>query len=112
MAEETEREIWIDILHEKHECFHLPARPELVELDGRSVRILFPEYTPRGTVQAWAAREDLLFLLLQLEEQYRDAHLGAVVVARKTGEDEYTAVVWHELFPYALKRLELTGDEA
>lgn len=105
-------ELWIDMLWEKHECFHHPARSETVALDGRTIRLWLPEYTPGFTVRAWAERGDLLFLLFQLDERYADAFLGAVVVARKTGEDAYTTVVWHELFPWALKHLGLTAKEA
>ncbi len=104
-------ELWIDMLWEKHECLHYPTRAETVTLDGRIIRLLLPEYTPGFTVQAWAGRGDLLFLLFQLDERYADAFLGAVVVARKTAEDTYTTVVWHELYPWALKHLGLAMEE-
>jgi len=102
---------WIDMLWEKHECFLYSARSETVTLDGRAIRLLLPEYMPGFTVRAWAERGDLLFLLLQLDVRYVDAFLGAVVVARKTGEDTYTTTVWHELYPYALKHLGLAPEE-
>jgi hypothetical protein len=100
-------EPWIDRLWEKHECFHYTPHSETVSLDGRTIRLLLPDYLPGFTVRAWAEQGDLLFLLFQLDERYGDAFLGAMVVARKTGENTYTTTIWHELFPWALKYLGL-----
>lgn len=109
MTTNTE-EPWIDMLWEKHECFRYTPQLRTVELDGRSIRLLLPDYMPRFTVRAWAEQGDLLFLLFQLDQRYNDAFVGAVVVARKTEEDTYTTTIWHELYPYALKHLGLSVE--
>lgn len=105
----TERP-WIDCLWEKHECYDYTPRTETVALDGRAIQLLLPCYMPRFTVLTWSERGALLFLLLQLEQRYHDAFVGAVVVARKTEENSYTTTIWHELYPYALKYLGFAGE--
>ncbi len=111
MAQRDERELWIDMLWEKHECFFFSAREVKVELDGRTVHLLLPEYMPAFTVKAWAERGELLFLVCQLELQFAGEFVGAIIVARRKEEGEYATVIWHELYPYALKYLGLTDEK-
>ncbi|MCZ7570698.1 MAG: hypothetical protein M5U01_19220 [Ardenticatenaceae bacterium] len=110
MTKSAERP-WIDCLWEKHECYDYTPRIETVALDGRTIRLLLPSYMPRFTVLAWAEQGALLFLLLQLDQRYDDAFVGAVVLARKTEENSYTTTIWHELYPYALKSLGFAGED-
>lgn len=110
MVQDAERP-WVDCLWEKHECFDYTPRWEVVELDGRAIRLALPYYLPGFTVRAWAERGDLLFLLFQLHQRWADEFLGAVVVARKTGETAYATIIWHELYPWALKHVGLAEED-
>lgn len=111
MSRDVREEYWIDMLWEKHEYFTFTAREKTVKLDGQPVRLLLPEYTPAFTVKAWATRGALLFLVCQLELRFAGERIGAIIVARRTAEGAYATVVWHELYPHALKHLALTDEE-
>jgi len=111
MSSCTEKGPWVDCLWEKHEYFTYTPRWETLELDGRAIRLSLPYYLPGFTVLAWAEREDLLFLLFQLDRRWGEGLLGAVVVAQRTAENTYTTVIWHELYPYALKHLGFVEED-
>src|SRR5204863_7087512 len=103
---------WVDQLFEKHECFGYdePATVE-VQHAGRTVQVLVPSYLTDVQSLVTAESGPLLFVLGKQSQKYRDAHLGVLLVAKHREGDTYEVGVWHELFPWALKHLELAKPD-
>jgi len=107
---------WIDELTRKHEGYAYgdsKAHVRTIEHEGRSLRLLVPEYTPPIDLKVTASVGELLFLLgEQREEEDEDGTVieggdGVVMVARRheSLDDTYWLAVWHRLFPGAAGRL-------
>jgi hypothetical protein len=103
---------WIDCLHEKHECwgYDHPQRIQ-VEHASRQLNIDLPNYLPRMEVKVTAESSDLLFLIGRQTKEYPGLGFpGVLMVARRQAGDTYAAVIWHELYPWALKYLGLEQE--
>jgi hypothetical protein len=113
MPAQPTKPYWIDVLGRKHEGYPFgdaDARTVTVEHEGRTLRLLMPEYTPLTAVRATATSGDLLFLLgEQLDEEDEDDIIEggdgiAMVARRQTGSDDtYSLFVCHVLFPQTLQ---------
>lgn len=103
-------QVFVDRLFEKHECGPEPVsemdrRP--VPVDGATVHVLFPKHLPPVEVVSTAKRGELLFLVGRIvaPPDWGVAGNGAIIVARRTSEEQYTVHVWHELHRGALEHL-------
>ena len=96
---------WIDCLDGKHECWSYddPATLE-VRHGNRVLRILMPDYLTDVQAQVTAETGPFLFLLGKQSRLYNGKPLGVFIIAKQQEADTYEAVVWHELYPYALVR--------
>lgn len=115
MNERNVKPFWVDDLQRKHEgYFYGEDNAQVLTLvhEGRSLRLLMPEYVPPTSIKLMASAGRLLFLLgIQLDEVGRDGNVirggqGVTMVAQKhpTDEDTYCLFVWHELFEESLPR--------
>lgn len=101
------KELWLDVLHEKHECYtHKALAEKEVTVSGQTVTLVLPSYFARFDVRAAAADGDVLFVFGRQQEAWdRDEHLGVVVLARRVADDVFHAHLWHETYPYVFKYL-------
>jgi hypothetical protein len=97
--------LWIDCLSEKHECWSYD-NPAVVEVphNGRVLRVLMPDYLTDIRPRVTAESGELLFLLGKQSRSWEGKPLGVFVIARRQEGDTFAAVVWHELYPWALIR--------
>jgi hypothetical protein len=104
---------WIDCLWEKHECWTYDDPKSMpIELDGRTIHLLFPAYLPSFKPVTSARAGELIYILGRLiddEEEPFDfaGPLGVSIVARGHPDGTYSAVIWHEHYPYVFKYLGL-----
>lgn len=105
-----DRPYWVDQVFEKHECFTYGDHAILkIKLPQGEVKLIVPKYLPEVTILKSAESDGLLFLVGHDTEEHRGAPMGVLLVARKSKKkDTYETVVWHELFPWALKYLGLS----
>jgi hypothetical protein len=100
---------WIDCLNEKHECWSYDnAAAVEVRHGDRLLRVLMPIYLKGVQAQVTAESAPFVFLLGKQSRNWDGSPLGVVIVAKQREADTYEAVVWHELYPYALVRCGLT----
>src|SRR5262249_56293033 len=80
--------------------------PAVVEIphNGRVLRVLMPDYLTKIQPRVTAESGQLLFLLGKQSREWQGRPLGVFVVARQQQDDTYAAVIWHELYPWALVR--------
>ena len=94
----------VDIVHGKHECFGYEEHTIVhVELNGRGVEVIVPDYVPVVRVFVASESDGLLFCFGRTDEKHNGRHCGLVMVAKKVGESRYEVGVWHELYPWALE---------
>jgi hypothetical protein len=89
----------------------VPYREHVIvktELAGRQIEIIVPRYLPATTILKCVEIDDALFAIGQSAEIYRDEPLGVMLLAKERDRDIYETVVWHEVFPRALKVLGFT----
>jgi hypothetical protein len=67
--------------------------------------VLVPDWVDAVKPLAAATPGELLMLLGELDKVWDNRPLGVLLVAKRRSEDEYETVIWHELYPYALKHL-------
>src|SRR4051794_6107491 len=101
---------WIDELRRKHESNiygDADARATTIEYEGRSLRLLMPDYTPPTAVRVVASSGDLLFIVGEQLDKVGEGGVvieggdGVVMVARRHAERDgtYWVFVCHSLFP-------------
>jgi hypothetical protein len=78
-----------------------------VPVGEATVHVLFPRHLPPVEIVSAAMRGDLLFLMGRIDAppEWGVAGNGAVIVARRTSDDEYSVHVWHELHRGTLEHL-------
>jgi hypothetical protein len=96
---------WIDCLSEKHECWSYDDAASVeVRHGGRVLRVLMPTYLKDVHPQVTAESPPFVFLLGKQSRQWHGESLGVMIVGKQREGDTYEAVIWHELYPYALIR--------
>jgi hypothetical protein len=96
---------WIDCLNEKHECWSYDdAGTVEVRHGGRLLRVLMPTYLTGVHAYVTAESPPFVFLLGKQSRKWDGRLLGVLIVAKQREQDIYEAVIWHELYPYALVR--------
>jgi hypothetical protein len=96
---------WIDCLNEKHECWSYDEAASVEVRHGdRTLRVLMPTYLNDVQAQVTAESPPFVFLLGKQARLWCNEPLGVVIVAKQREGDMYEAVIWHELYPYALIR--------
>jgi len=96
---------WIDCLSEKHECWSYDKAAAVEVRHGeRVLRVLMPDYLTDVQAQVTAESGPFVFLLGKQSRQWQGRPLGVLIVAKLREADTYEAVIWHELYPYALVR--------
>ncbi len=110
-------ENWVDELVEKHECggyYHEPIRFSL-EHAGRTLTVLLPFELDEVTILSVTVSEsgELLYLLGRKPLlDFKPPYEGLLLVGRRRAPDTYAIVVWHTLFPWALKYLGLEVESS
>jgi hypothetical protein len=105
---------WIDCLWEKHECWgYDDPRAVRINHGERSITLLLPPYLPDFDVVTTAESGELLFLIGRLREDFGgEGPPGVTIVARRLEPDRYSAVTWHEHYPWLFKYLGLESKPA
>lgn len=104
--EESAEKLWIDCLHEKHECYasgHIEVRECLIGEEPVQFRVWGS--LPVFQSVTGAIRGPLLFLCGSTDEEFDDKSCGAILVGRRADDGIYDVHVWHELFPWAGEHL-------
>ncbi len=100
---------WIDQLRRKHECMPYDSERSLVvTADGVSYRVIVPKYLPEMEPRVTALQGELLFVTGVTGELDSDRPTGFVMIARRETNGNFSAVVWHETYSYAVEHLGLT----
>lgn len=108
-------ENWVDELLEKHECggyYHEPIRFSL-EHAGKTLTLLLPFELDDGKIVSVTVSEsgELLYLIgKQPLAGYEPPFQGLLLVGRRRAPDTYAIVIWHTLYPWALKYLGLEEE--
>lgn len=101
-----DRPHWVDCLEEKHECFpYGEARTISVDHGGHPIRLLAPDWVEDLTAMWTAEGSGVLTIIGRLNKDWNGKPLGVMLVAKRRDDEAYEVVVWHELYPYALKHL-------
>ncbi len=94
------------VLNSKHK--YLCSMSEAIELehDGRTIRLLVPGDHPPCDFLVTAATDEWLFLIGRQRPTDEDdwGYAGAILIARKRGEDLYMTELWHETYGSFLMR--------
>lgn len=109
--EESAEKLWIDCLHEKHECYmsrHVEVRE--CQIGDERVQFRVQDSLPLFQSATGAIRGPLLFLCGITDEEFDDKPCGAMLVGRRADDGVYDVHVWHELFPWACEYLGVRND--
>ena len=93
------------VLESKHKF--VSSRPGIVEIEdvGRRVRLVLPIDCPACDFLVTVAADDWLFLIgRQRAPQDAPSGGGAIVIARRRGDDLYVTELWHETYDSFLWR--------
>jgi hypothetical protein len=93
------------VLESRHKF--VSSRPGIVELEhaGRRLRLVLPLDCPACDFLVTVAAEDRLFLIgRQRAPQDDPSGRGAIVIARRRGDDLYVTELWHETYGSFLRR--------
>jgi len=103
-------ELWMDVLHEKHECYtHRPLTEREITVAGRNVRLILPTYFADFECLSSASEGDLLFVVGRAKREWDGELFGIVIIARRVAEGTYHAHLWHETYPYLFKYLGISS---
>lgn len=110
-------DLWADILNRKHECYTTSSTPVEIDHEGRRLTLRMPNVLVQPErlelKAAFGSGEFLVVIGRHTMTGYDDPYeRGILMVARKRGETTYDVHVWHEMYPYALKYLGLTAEDA
>lgn len=99
---------WVDMLREKHECFGYD-NPATMRIDheGERLEVLLPNYTPPVDILSATRAGHLLYLIGRQKRKVYDELIPVLMVAKRREEGDFEVVVWHEMYPWALKYLNL-----
>ena len=79
----------------------------LVTVDSESFSVRVPAYLPKMEARRAMRQGDLLFVIGVTDTLYHERFTGFLIVAHLESDGEFSAVVWHETYPYAIERLGL-----
>jgi hypothetical protein len=108
-------ELWVDELREKHECGGYDGYSLTTELvlDGRRIMLRHPFSLEAAEFLSVTKSDsgELLYLIVRQPRPHGYFPNAAImIVAKRREADNYAAVVWHELYPWAFKYLGLAGE--
>jgi hypothetical protein len=114
MPSPSPKPYWIDCLWEKHECWSYDD-PKTVQIvhQGVEIRLLLPEYLPEFEVITIAECGEILFLIGRILDEnfeFEGMPCGLSVIARRQELGLFSAVVWHEHYPWVFEYLGLIDD--
>jgi len=104
---------WIDRLREKHECMPYDSGQRLtIQVDGTPCVVIMPPYLPEMEPRIAVRQGELLFVVgvTLTHPMYGEEPGGFVMIARQETTGDFSAVVWHETYPYAISHLGLAPE--
>ncbi len=105
---------WIDCLTHKHECWdydHCAATIE-IEFNGDTTKLTLPKYFVDWDVKAVSKDGNLITIIGREKKAWdKEEHLGVLIVAKVVEPGHYSAVIFHQLYPWALQFLGLESEE-
>jgi hypothetical protein len=108
----------IDLLHDKHELMSFDLdetecwQPLEVEHDDRIYRVQVPIIYDNGVERVLRVDDagDLLFLFGEVGHDFgKLGRIGCLIVARPNEDGSYRTVVFHSLYPQAIRGIERGG---
>ena len=90
----TQNQPWCDLLIEKHECGLMTTRVEIVQIDGKSIRLEVPQWVSQFEVVEFSRSGDRLYLILKdLETVGWEEPQGIVVIATQKPDGSFAAIL-------------------
>ncbi|MDQ3812618.1 MAG: hypothetical protein M3347_01550 [Armatimonadota bacterium] len=110
---EREERYWIDELWEKHECAPYDSTRRLaVKVEDTSYMVIVPPYLPEMEPRVAVRQGELILVIgvILARPMYGEQPDGFVMIARQGTTGDFSAVIWHETYPYAISRLGLSPE--
>ena len=99
---------WIDQLERKHECFGYDSSHSIsVSIGGQEYSVIVPEYVRQTKPLVVTLQDDLLSIVGTLDKVWDERPIGFFILARRENAFQFSAVVCHQLYPYAIEKLGL-----
>ena len=104
---------WVDQLERKHECFGYDSTHAIsVSTGGQEYSVIVPEYVQPATLLAVSLQGDLLSIIGTLDQLWNERPIGFFILARHENAFQFSAVVCHQLYPYAIEKLGLSNSSS
>ncbi len=104
---------WVDCLLEKHECFGYDRTKKVpIDYKGEKIELLVPDFVHDFKSKKVTVDDGLMTVIGQQSQIWNGEHVGVVLIAKVRPDDKYEVVIWHELYPWALKHLGLVPEES